>query len=211
MINDEGLRHCPECGLTLYHDVSECPRCFALIKQISPETPTESPMVERVYVPEIAEKTPKERKDIKRIALIIFILIVVACLVIVIAYNFLIPRIELNVVTVYRESSGLAINVDSKVKNEGTLSIQHFTMNITVLNSSNGVVAKGDFYLADLEAHSSHSFDNVYFFGDQYEPYHIQIKINFESSGKGYSEVFDHTVKEYMHIRYEDKFMRWGG
>ncbi|MEE9150820.1 MAG: hypothetical protein V3U20_03195 [Thermoplasmata archaeon] len=207
MIGDEGHASCPECGLILYKDVSECPRCFALIKA----TPPESPMVERVYVPDITERPPKERQDIKRIGTILLIIVIVAILIISLSYHFIIPRIELKVITQYQESSGLVINLDSKVRNEGTLNIQHFSMNITILNSSDGVVAKGDYYISDLDAHSSHSFDNIHFFGDQYEPYQIKINISFESSGKDYSESYDHNVKEYIRQRYEDNFMRWGG
>ncbi len=73
------------------------------------------------------------------------------------------------------------------------------------------MVLKGNHYLADLDAHSSHNFDNIYFFGDQYENYHITIKLSFESSGKDYSKNFSHTVKEYMLVRFEDTYVKWGG
>lgn len=207
MIGDEGQSRCPECGLIIYKDVSECPRCFVCIKPAPPE----SPAVERVYVPEPSEKTPKEREDVRRFAMKILIIVVIACVIIALSYHYIIPRLELKVITQYREASALAINLDSKIENEGTLSIDQFTMNITIMNSSGGVVAKGDYFLANLDAHSSHNFDNIYFFGDQYEPYKIMINISFESSGKDYSKTFDHTVEEYIIIRYEDKFMRWGG
>ena len=208
MIGNEGHTRCPECGLIIYKDVSECPRCFALIKPM-PSKP--SPTVEKVYTEEISESPPKEGKDVRRIATIIIVIIIVASVVIALSYYFLIPRIELKIITVYRESSGLAINVDSKLKNEGTLNIQNFLMNITVLNSSDGVVVKGNYNLSDLDAHSSHKFDNIYFFGDQYDKYHITIAISFESSGKVYSKNFSHTVKEYMQVRFEDTYMKWGG
>jgi len=207
MIGEEEIRHCPECGLTLYQDVSQCPRCLAQLKPITMETP----MMERVYVPEITEKPPKEGKDVRKFVSIIIILIIVAILIIALSYHFLIPRLELKVITEYRESSGLAINVDSKLKNEGTLSIQNFYMNITVLNSSLGMVARGEYNLSDLEAHSSYKFDNIYFYGDQYDKYMILIQINFESDGKDYSKIFDHTVDENMRIKYEDSIFSWGG
>lgn len=72
-------------------------------------------------------------------------------------------------------------------------------------------MARGDYNLTDLDAHSSHNFDNVYFFGDQYDKYHINVTIKFESEGKDYSETFHHTADKYMLIRFEDKFMKWGG
>lgn len=207
MIDDLGTTRCPECGLMLYQPVPECPRCFAPIDTMA----AKPVMVERVYEDEIVQKTPKERKDIKRIASIVLIIVVVACLILTLAYYFIIPRIELIIITDYKESSGLVINVDSKVKNEGTLDVQHFTMNITVLDENERVVAKGNYYLADLDPHSSHSFNNTYFYGDQYATYHIMIKIRFESSGKEYSKNFDHTVKEYIYQIFEDKIMSWGG
>ncbi|UCE74305.1 MAG: hypothetical protein JSV56_01000 [Methanomassiliicoccales archaeon] len=206
MMGEENSR-CPECGLVLYQEVPQCPRCFAIIKP----PPSEGPMVERVYEEEVVKKTPKERKDIKRTSLILITLIIVICIIIALSYNFIIPRIELNVITRYRESTGLSINLDSKVNNEGTLSIQYFTMNITITNSSDILVAKGDYFIADLDAHSSHNLDNIHFFGDQYEPYRITIKVNFEAEGKDYSENYEHTVSESMYINYEDKFMQWGG
>ncbi|UCG69406.1 MAG: hypothetical protein JSV09_16820 [Thermoplasmata archaeon] len=206
MMDDENPR-CPECGLILYQPVSQCPRCLCAIGPLPPE----SPMVERVYVPEIAEKTPKERKDVRRIAMIILVIAVIACLILVLSFHFIIPRLDLKVITQYREGSALSINLDSKIQNDGTLDIQDFSMNITIFNTSGGVVAEGDYYLADLGAHSVHKFDNINFFGDQYEPYHIIIAVNFESDGKEYSEVFEHNVKEYILQRFEDKVERWGG
>lgn len=207
MLGNEGNTRCPECDLVLYQPVSECPRCFAPIDM----APTKSTMVERVYEDEVVQKTPKERKDIKRIISIILIIVVVACLLLTLSYHFLIPRIELNIITVYKENSGLVINVDSKVNNEGTLDVQHFTMNLTVLDENQDVVARGNYYLADLNPHSSHSFNNTYFYGDQYVDYNLVIKIRFECSGKDYSKSFNHTIKEYIFMRFEDKFMQWGG
>lgn len=207
MMGDQTFGKCPECGLTLYKQVPNCPRCSA---PIAP-APTQHPMVERVYMPEMGVRGPKERKSIRRLAIVIFVIVVVACLVITLSYHFIIPRIELKVVSVYRESTGLVINFDSKVENQGTLDIQHYTMNITIFNSSNGVVAEGGYFVPDIDAHTTHSFDNIYFFGDQFEKYTITINVSFESSGKDYEETFHHSVDENMLIRYEDSFMRWGG
>jgi hypothetical protein len=206
MMGDGNLR-CPECGLILYREVSQCPRCLATITPV----PSMPPMVQKVYEPAPSEKAPKEKKDTRRTFKIIFVLAVIAIVVFALMYNFLIPRLELNVITAYAEGTGLVINIDSKVKNEGTLGVTHFSMNITVLNSSNYVVAKQDYYLADLGAHSAHSFDNIHFFGDQYEPYHITINIDFESEGGHYTENYEHTVTESIQQRWEDKFSQFGG
>ncbi|UCE36481.1 MAG: hypothetical protein JSW00_13290 [Thermoplasmata archaeon] len=217
MIGEEGIWLCPECGLKLYQPVSQCPRCHLLItpQPITPQPPSQPPsqpaVVQGTYYPEMTQKPPKEEKNVKRTMMIILVIVIAACLIIVLSYHFVIPRIELKVVTVYRESSGLSINVDSKLMNEGTLDIKHFSMNITVLNSSNEVVANGVHNVSSVDAHSKKSFDNIQFFGDQYEPYKIVIKIEFESGGKGYSEEYRHKVGKYMHSNFEDKFLKWGG
>jgi hypothetical protein len=206
MIGEEERTRCPECGLILYQTVSQCPRCLAPISaaQAGP------PMVERIYEPEVLERGPRERKDIKRIVAVIMVIVIVILLVLALSIHFIIPRIDLKLITVYKESTGLVVNLDSKVQNEGTLSIQHLKLNITVYNSTVGVVAKARYNLSDLEAHSSHSFDNVYFFGDQYENYHLVITVQFESEGNAFTEVYHHDVKEYMYYRFEDKFSQWG-
>jgi hypothetical protein len=207
MIGDMEDVRCPECGLILAPDMIECPRC------LTPLTPENSgpPMVERIYESELEYRAPAEKKSSGRIIMVLAIIVIVAILVISLSFYYLIPRVDLKVITVYKESSGVTINLDTKIQNEGTLDIQHFSMNITVLNSSQGIVAKGDYYLADLNPHSSHSFDNIYFIGDHYEDYHITIEINFESSGKDISDTYEHNVDEYMFLRFEDGYMQWGG
>jgi hypothetical protein len=210
MLGDEVTYRCPECGLTLYQPVSQCPRCLLLITPI-PIPPSQPPMVESVYMPGLGERHPKEKKNLRRLFLIIFVIAIVACLIIVLSYNFIIPRLEFDVVTEYRESSGLSINVDSKIVNEGTLDIKHFVMNITVLNSSQGVVARVEHNASSIDSHSTEKFDNIHFFGDQYENYEIVIHIEFESSGKGYSKEYNHGVGKYMRVRWEDTYMKWGG
>jgi hypothetical protein len=201
------VNRCPECGLTLYREVAQCPRCFATI-QPSDSLP---PMVERIYEPGPEEKAPKEGKNPRRTFTIIFVLIVVAIIVIALAFNFLIPRMDLKIITAYRESSGLSINVDFKIRNEGTLGIQHYSMNVTVFNSSGGVVAEKDYYVSDVDPKTTEKFDNINFFGDQYEKYKITMEIEFESEGKNYDKTFDHTVSEAMQIQWEDSFLEWGG
>jgi hypothetical protein len=207
MMGNDDTMTCPECGLTLYQEVSECPRCRA---PIGP-TAGAAPVVERIYEHEVVDTSPREKGGFKRPVTIIAVIIVVALLIISLSYFFLIPRIELSVITVYREGTGLSILVDSKVKNEGTLNIQHLTLNITVENASGGVVASGRYNLSDLEARSSHSFDNIHFIGDQYEPYRIKLMVRFEASGSDYTENYVHSVDEYMFSKFEDKFTKWGG
>jgi hypothetical protein len=206
MVGEE-VNQCPQCGLTLYREVSQCPRCFAPIQ------PADSlpPMVERIYEPGPGEKAPKERKNTRRTFAIIFVLIIVTIIVLALAFNFLIPRMDIKIFTAYTESSGLAINLDFKVKNEGTLGIQHYSMNVTVYNSSGGVVAKKDYYSSDIDPKSTEKFDNIHFFGDQYEQYKITLDIDFESEGKNYEKTFNHKVSEAMRLRWEDSFMEWGG
>lgn len=206
-MGNEGTMRCPECGLTLYQEVAECPRCRSPIGPAEARTP----VVERIYEHEAVDTSPKEKGGFKRPAVIISVIIIVALLLVSLSYFFLIPRIELSVVTVYREGSGLSILVDSKVKNEGTLNIQHLTLNITVTNTSGGVVASGGYYIPDLEARSSQSFDNIHFLGDQYEPYRINVKVHFEAAGSDYTENYNHPVDEYMFSKFEDTFTKWGG
>ena len=206
MVGEE-VNQCPECGLTLYREVSQCPRCFATIQSMD----SLPPMVEQVYEPGPGEKAPKERKNTRRTFALIFVLIIVAIIVFALAFNFLIPRTDIKVITAYRESSGLAINFDFKVKNEGTLGIQHYSMNVTVYNSSGGVVVKKDYYVSDIDPHTAAKFDNINFFGDQYEIYKITLEIDFESEGKMYEKTYNHKVSEAMQLRWEDSFVEWGG
>jgi len=76
MIGDEGTFRCPECGLTLYQPVSQCPRCLLQITPI-PIPASQPPMVERVYMPGLGERHPKEKKNVRRLFLIIFVIAIV--------------------------------------------------------------------------------------------------------------------------------------
>jgi hypothetical protein len=84
-------------------------------------------------------------------------------------------------------------------------------MNVTVYNSSGGVVAKKDYYVSDIDPHTAAKFDNINFFGDQYEKYKITLEIDFESEGKMYETTFNHQVSDAMQLRWEDSFVEWGG
>jgi hypothetical protein len=206
MMGDE-TRRCPECGLTLFRDVDQCPRCFAHITSYGEE----APIIERIYEPGPGEKPPKEKKNVRRIFTVIFVLIIVVLIVIALAFSYLIPRIEITLISDYRESTGLSINMDFKLKNEGTLGIQHYSMNVTIYNSSGGVVAEKDYYISDVDPHTTEKFDNIHFFGDQYEHYKITIEVEFESEGKGYDKTYEHKVSDAMQYRWEDTFSQWGG
>jgi hypothetical protein len=206
MMGEEGMGRCPECGLVLYQQVAQCPRCLT---QLAP-VPSQSAMVEKVYIPP-PEKIPKEKMDVGRLATILFVIIVVVIIIVGLSYQFIIPRIEVSTITQYRESSGLSINVDTKIENKGTLEIEHLSLNVTVLNSTNGVVARGDHYVSSIAPHWSKSLDNIQFFGDQYEGYKVVIELSFESSGKSYSENYSHRSGNYMMSKWEDTFVKWGG
>jgi hypothetical protein len=84
-------------------------------------------------------------------------------------------------------------------------------MNVTVYNSTGGIVAKKDYYVSDVDPHTAEKFDNIHFFGDQFEHYKITIEMEFESEGKGYEKTFDHKVSNAMQYRWEDTFSQWGG
>lgn len=202
---------CKNCGLIIYRYTPECPRCFASIERTtSPETV--SVKYTQFSPPPTTE--PKESKlfiNKKRLAIIITIIIIGAVVLSFLSYYVILPRTEIKIVTVYREASGMAILIDTEIENVGTLEIKHFTMNISVMDEDEDVVAEGDYYLNDLASHDSHGFDNIYFKGDQYLDYHITIEIKFESSGKEHSKNFDHTTDEYMWIKYEDQYLEWGG
>ncbi len=202
---------CKNCGLIIYRYTPECPRCFARIERVtSPEM--ESAKYTSFAHPPTAE--PKESKlfiNKKRLAILVSIIIIVAVVLSFLSYYFILPRTEIKIITVYREASGMAILIDTEIENVGTLEIKHFTMNISVMDENDDMVAEGDYYLNDLGSHDSHGFDNIYFKGDQYLKYRISIKIKFESSGKEHSKNFDHTTSEYMWIKYEDHYLEWGG
>ena len=122
---------------------------------------------------------------------------------------------NLEIITVYNEGiggggTGGLININTKLKNVGTVSIDELVITITTLNSSNYQMHRlisPDNYLSPSEDHEVRQN----FIGNHYETYYIQINIAFYSNGKNYNKTLSHkTYEDPMNIKFEDEIFDWG-
>ena len=132
---------------------------------------------------------------------VLFAIFTVAILV-ALAY-FFIPTVNADVRVLYFEGAAGAINVDSKLKNDGNTALVNFELGIIVVDSNDKVIQNVTHTLSRAEARTSYSFDNIYFKGDHYETYHIIINIEFMADGDTYSAQYSHETDEYMRITYD--------
>lgn len=144
------------------------------------------------------------------------IIVLIPCL-----YYFFIPRVELEIKTVFYESTGGPIFVGVKAKNLGTLDLDDFRMSVEIYlvnKSGNGngfpaeslIVSKTlkDSSLKPWYAEDAKELD-LNFTEDQYEWFGILISVKFKGDGKRYSKEFRHLAKDYVTLDWIDRIYEW--
>ena len=126
-------------------------------------------------------------------------------------YYYIIPRVEVELITVYHEgaggaSSGGFINVNTKVQNTGTKTLEdvNVTLKITKYNSEK-TEAKTEVTYYNI-GRGENREPKLDFMGDHYEPYTITLKIQFTASGNNYEKEFTYEVEKdsAMNLIFED-------
>ena len=143
------------------------------------------------------------------------IIIVIIILIANALYIFILPRVDLKIVTLYNEGiggggTGGMININTKLKNSGTVSITDIDITITVFNVTN--VQRGELESTGntLSPAEDHEF-KLNFIGNHYLTYYIFIDISFYASGEEYTKSYSYkTYEDPMNIKFEDEVSDWG-
>ena len=129
-------------------------------------------------------------------------------LVVIMAYTFVVPRVQLNVTTVYHQSfSGTSIQ--TRLENKGTYDIADLRVNLSVVKKETGELMD---YENDtiklLETRNSFKIGFT-FQGPQVETYIATLTLKFESEGLDYNESFEYEIKDYMNNNWDEKITDW--
>ena len=133
---------------------------------------------------------------------------VFSVLVVVMAYVFVVPRVQLNITTVYHQSFS-GTSVQTKVENKGTYDVQNLEINLSVIKKESGELV--DYKNDTIELFEPrNSFKIGFTFeGPQIKTYLIKLSLIFESEGLDYNESFEYEIKEYMNRNWEEKVTDW--
>ena len=133
---------------------------------------------------------------------------VFAVLVVVMAYVFVVPRVQLNITTVYHQSFS-GTSVQTKVENKGTYDVQNLEINLSVIKKESGELMEYKNDTIEL-FETRNSFKLGFTFeGPAIKTYLIKLTLNFESEGVDYNESFEYEIKDYMNNNWEEKVTDW--
>lgn len=151
-------------------------------------------------------KRKKNNKEIrkkftkhKKIAAVVILMILLGGVL----YYLLIPWVELKVETEFTETVS-GVFVSCELTNTGTVLIEDLNASFNVYNSTNVLMGNATFS-DSLIRRWEHAGGFVHYFGDQFEPYKIEITVYFKAGGKGYRSTFEHVAKDHMRLAFEDR------
>lgn len=130
----------------------------------------------------------------------------VVIVVVLAIYQYVLPRTDVKVITVFHEGSLNVINVNVKLRNDGNGEITDIQVGVTVRNATSTFIHQ--IYNRSALPPSSDVEFKPYFFGDQYEIYHIAVEVSFVSHGVDFAREFSYTAKDYMTLRFEDSIQK---
>ena len=157
----------------------------------------------------------KEKIKGKKFVVLFVVTILLSLLISQILYLYVIPRVTLDVRTVYHEATGGGgtgglINVNSKIINSGTVEARGVEISVKLLNSNKSVLVNKSYYQNILSPGESHELKLITN-GNCYEDYYIIVEIQFETSNSEFIEKYNYkTHEDVMNIGFEDSIFQWG-
>jgi hypothetical protein len=112
--------------------------------------------------------------------LLMFIMIIPAL------YFVAIPRADAELVIEYNEGVVGGINVDARIENSGTRTLEDVKVTILVQNSTDVRMAEPSQFTGQVSAHNNQGMDAISFNGDQWDTYHIFVEYSFDCAGQTY-------------------------
>lgn len=158
-------------------------------------------------------KSPKGKKLILYTLFIITIIIFAGAGI----YYYIIPRVEVELVTVYHEgtggaSSGGIINVNTQISNKGTRIIENINISLEVIDpETNEVMVSFDAFFNKINQGGIEE-PKLDFMGDHFKAYSIKVKLDFSASGNYYSKEYFYEVEENdaMNLFFREEISEWG-
>jgi hypothetical protein len=147
--------------------------------------------VEEVEESEVIVVKAKGRRKLKLAAAVLLVIVLIPLL-----YFVIIPRTELTLKVFYNESLLNQINVDSELRNGGTVSADDISLEISVVNSTDAQMGQGNYSGSIGPFSGPKKLDAITFRGSQYEDYTIIIDLKFSSGGRDYSRHWSHDTEE---------------
>jgi hypothetical protein len=151
----------------------------------------------------------------KRPIVILVILIIIIIFLSQILYSFVIPRVTLDLKTIYHEATsgggtGGLINVNTKATNSGTVEVRDFQISVDVLNSTRDLLVNDTYEKNILLPGQSYEL-KVATNGNCLETFYIIVEVQFKTSNDEYYEKFMYkTHEDAMNIGFEDTIFDWG-
>lgn len=126
--------------------------------------------------------TPHGDVPRRRLALVLL----VVAIIVVAVWFWGVPRNDAELVVQYNEGMLGGINVDARVENHGTRSLDSLVVTISVQDSTDTPVTESYTWTGSVAAHSRAGVEAITFQGDQWETYHIFVSWEYDSGGRHY-------------------------
>jgi len=133
--------------------------------------------------------TPAPEVPRRRVWAVVMVIALLACAV----WLYGVPRTDAELVVRYNEGLLGGVNIDARVENHGTRTLEALTVTIAVQDSTDTPVAEAAEWDGTVSAHADASLEAVHFKGDQWETYHIFVSWEFDSAGSHFIGT-DHLV-----------------
>lgn len=151
----------------------------------------------------------------KKFVIILVILIIIIIIFAQLLYTYVIPRVTIDLKTVYHEATGGAgtgglVNVNTKLINSGTVEVTDLIIIVSVFDSTKTLLTNETYNQQTVSPGTDYELKLVTN-GNCYEAFYIEIAIRFETTNNEYNEKFTYkTYEDAMNIGFEDNIFDWG-
>jgi len=161
--------------------------------------------------------TPQIKHTIKGKKLV-FIMVFLVLLIFIfsqVLYFYVIPRITIDLKTVYHEATGGggtggSINVNTKFINSGTVEVENFIILVTILDNSKTLLVNETYNQGTMSPGNSHELKFTTN-GDTFKTFYIIVELQFNNGNNDYSKKYLYeTHEDSMNIGFEDQIFDWG-
>ena len=151
----------------------------------------------------------------KKAVIISIVLILLILVIAQVSYLYVIPRVTIDLKTVYHEAtggggSGGLVNLNSKFINSGTVDVNDFKMKVAIFDSNKVLLKNETFEQSLVSPGDSHEIKLITN-GNCYETFYIELEIEFNTDNNEYYEKYNYkTHEDAMNIGFEDTIFDWG-
>jgi len=130
---------------------------------------------------------------------------IMALLLVLVCYSYVIPRTEVEIDTVYH-SSYSALFVQSKISNTGTNQISNLKIKSSVWNGTE-MLETDTHYPGVLNAKQSVKLPPLIFDGPHSDSYELLINLEFIIDGEKQTLTYNYKIADYGNLAWHDQYM----